>query len=276
MPNISRKFNLCGGEIEIALYDVDESLANHVLEKVYDEGLRLQKIFNFFDSKSELSMLNRKRKMNVSKEMLEVLKMCLPYCEITSGKYDIAKGKQIKERKSGKEITNLKCSYKDILIEKNTITLNNDNLLIDLGSVAKGYIGDALANFLKEEGIESAYIDLRGDLIIFGKTKEKIAIQHPRQKNKTLFSFETANAAIATSGDYSQYYGDYEKSHIVGKKDIISATVIAETLAEADILATCIMVCGTESLNEFREKKFFAIDKYLNQLISEGFKNETS
>jgi len=276
MSNIGKKLNLCGGEIEIVLHDMEESIANLIFEKIKDEGLRLQKIFNFFDPNSELSRLNKTRKMKVSDELFAVIKTCLPYCEITDGQYDITKGKQSIERKSGKDITPLSCSYKNIIIGKNIITLNNDDVLIDLGSVAKGYIGDCLAKFLKEEGIENAYIDLRGDLIRFGNTKEKIAIQHPREKDKTIFLFETANAAIATSGDYNQKYGDFEKSHIIGKKDMISATVIAETLAEADIIATCLMVCGEENLDKFKGKKYLVIDKYLNQIISQEFKNETS
>ena len=54
---ISRK-SLFGKYAEIAVYDTDEYLARSVMGEAYIEGQRLQKIFNFFDSKSEMSILN--------------------------------------------------------------------------------------------------------------------------------------------------------------------------------------------------------------------------
>ena len=91
--------NLLGGEVEFAFYDIDKSLAENLAEELYIEGLRLQKIFNNFDDSSELFLLNKKRELKVSKELLEVLKESLKYSELTDGKYDVSKGKQFLERK---------------------------------------------------------------------------------------------------------------------------------------------------------------------------------
>ena len=58
--------------------------------------------------------------------------------------------------------------------------------------------------------------------------------------------------AVATSGDYEQYYhiGDQKWSHIINpitgypQRDVISATVIAQRAIEADALATALCVLG--------------------------------
>lgn len=269
---IDRKLKLVGGEIEITLYEIDESHAELIFADIEKEGKRLEKIFNFFDKDSELSALNRKRKLKVSDELVFVIKECIPYCKMTHGKYDITKGKQIVERKKGKELSKIGCSYKDIYIQGNVIELKHDDVLIDLGSSAKGYIGDKIAELIKDNGIEDAYIDMRGDIIVVGDHLEKVDIQHPREKGKTIYSLDAVECAVATSGDYMQTYGG--GSHIIGQNDIISATVISKTLLKADIIATCLMVAEKEDLKAFKDRSYLSIDKDLNIRFSEGFDYE--
>jgi thiamine biosynthesis lipoprotein len=268
---INKQIKLLGGTIEFSLYKANFPLNESVFDEVYLEALRLEKIFNFFDLESELSNLNKKRIIIPSKELKEVIEMCLPYCELTNGEYDISKGKQFMQRKNKEEITKIKCSYKDIKIKEGKISLMHPDVMIDLGSVAKGYIGDKMKDFLLKKGITSAFIDLRGDLIFFGEFTEKILIQHPRDTQKSIFSFEKSNAAVATSGDYKQYYENYENSHILNSKDLISVTVVAKTLAEADILATCIFVSGAKKLEKFNDKEYFVMTNNLKIFTSENF-----
>ena len=60
------------------------------------------------------------------------------------------------ERKKGLEISKINCSYKDIKIKKTSslneheIILENKDVMIDLGSIAKGFIADKIAEFLKK------------------------------------------------------------------------------------------------------------------------------
>lgn len=276
MGEVSKEFDLVGGKVIVTFYGVDESMADFLVEKIVKEGLRLQKIFNFYDNNSELCILNKRRKIKASKELLELLKICLPYCELTESAYDITRGKNIDERKKGKVLSKTHCSHKNIIIKKDTITLDNPEVIIDLGSAAKGYIGDKLSELIKGFGVEDFFLDLRGDLVSHGDHKETIKIQHPRDKDLFIHQFEITNKSVATSGDYLQYFKTYKKSHIINSKDIISATVISDTLTKADIIATCLIVSGTKGLNNFKEEKYFLVDQHLKTHMSEGFKNETN
>jgi FAD:protein FMN transferase len=264
MLEISRKLPLLGGEIEIVLYDIEPQIAEVLIDEAFREGIKLQKVFNAYDPDSELSRLNKKRKLKVSKHMKNVITLSLKYCDLTNGAYDISLGKQFMQRKKGAKVAPVRCSYRDIVIKDNQITLRHPDVLIDLGSVAKGYIGDMLADYLKRAGVESAFLDLRGDLITFGEYPEEVRVQHPREKDTIMKTFILPNAAVATSGDYRQYTGTFETSHIINKRDIISATVVADTLALADCLATCLMVVGMDGLERFKEIQYMVIDEKLN------------
>jgi thiamine biosynthesis lipoprotein len=255
-----KTLNLMNGEVEIDLYEVDEDFVSIHLSELYAYGLKLQKIFNFFDPNSELSKLNKKRELDVSEELLYVIKTALEYCKKTDGKYDISLGKQILQRKEGKETEKLECSYQNIVVDGKKVMLNHPDVMIDLGSIAKGYIADKMVEYLKELGVERGFIDARGDMVIFGEKEEIVQIQHPRDETKRLFKIRFKEGALATSGDYKQFYGDHDKSHIVGGSEFASVTVLAENLTKADAAATCIFVIGKKEAEEFaKENKIKAL-----------------
>lgn len=262
------KKNLMGGAFELRFYHLPELIASEIVELAYLEGKRLEKIFNIYDKGSELSQLNKKRKMQVSSDLMIVLKKALEFCELTSGAYDVSLGKNFIERKKGQVLSKLACSYNDIKIENNTIELLHKDVLIDLGSLAKGYIVDKIVEFISSQGVENFLVNARGDLRIFGEIEETIDLQHPRDKTKIIYHFKIKNEALATSGDYNQYQESYDTSHIVGKKEIISCSVIAPTLMEADVFATCLMILNKEAREELMHK----FDNYKVLLIDDKLK----
>jgi thiamine biosynthesis lipoprotein len=277
MNDIQIKKKLFGSEVEFIIYNTEEDIAKEIIEEAYEEGIRLSGIFNFYDNKSSLSLLNSKRKMKMPEEFIEVLKMALVMCKETNGLYDISLGKQFLERKSGKEISKVDCSYKDIYLNEETriVELKNKDILIDLGSIAKGYIGDKMAETLIESGVISGLVDNRGDIAIFGEEEKEIAIQHPREKESIIGRINLRNGGIATSGDYNQHYGGFDKSHIINKRDYISVTVIAPTLAEADLYATVLMVIPKNQIEKLLDKNekicALCIGKDLNMKIYNNF-----
>lgn len=64
--------------------------------------------------------------------------------------------------------------------EESTITLDKD-MKIDLGSVAKGYTGDQIIELLKESGVQSALLDLGGNIQTLGPKTDgsdwRVAVQ---------------------------------------------------------------------------------------------------
>lgn len=275
MNEIFVKKKLFGGEITFIIYNTEENIARELVEKAYEEGIRLEKIFNFFDEKSTLSLLNKKRKMKMPKEFIEVLEIALKMCKETKGLYDISLGKEFLERKSGKEINKVNCSYKDIGVNGKVVELRDKDVLIDLGSIAKGYIADKMGEILLSNGIISGLIDARGDIRIFGEDEREISIQHPREKERVIGKVKIKEGSIATSGDYNQYNKSFEESHIINKRDYISTTVLAPTLTEADLYATALMVLPREKIKKLlnKNKKISAlcINKDLKTEIYNNF-----
>ncbi|MBT3643019.1 FAD:protein FMN transferase [archaeon] len=255
MKEVKLKKKLFGAFIEIILYDFSKKEADTILKKTYKEALRLEKIFNIYDTSSELSILNKSKKKKVSPELLFVLKKALTLCKLTNGKYDVSQGEEFLARKKGLKISQKKCSYKDIKITKDVVTINNSEAKIDLGSIAKGYITDKIKEFLIKQGAKSGIINSRGDIALFGNSTTNVKIRHPRNPKKVIGSINLRNTSVATSGDYTQYNKSFENSHIINQNKFISVTVIAKTLIEADLYATVFMICSDSLRKEILKNK---------------------
>ena len=256
---------LFAGHFQIKAY-TNKKFNQKILEDAYEYGKKLEKIFNLYDKDSILSRLNKKRKLKVPKEFIKLLKKAIKASKLTSGDYDITLGKNFLARKKGERLKKLNCSYKDIKIKGNFVELKSPDILIDFGSIAKGYITDKIGDYLKKRKVNSFAINSRGDILVSGSTSQIIKIQHPRKKGK-FASVCVKNSGIATSGDYRQFYGSLDKSHILNKKEFISVTVIAPKLVDADLLATVLIVSNKDRivrlLKNNKKIKALTIDKNL-------------
>ncbi|MFH2020184.1 MAG: FAD:protein FMN transferase [archaeon] len=264
-------YPMFGKEVTIVLDSMPDELAVDLCYRAYKVGLQLQKIFNYYDPKSELSKLNLHRRARVSSMLLKVLNFAIDISKQAEG-FDVTLGKVTDARKKGKTAA-INCSYKDIIIEGNLVQIDNPDVFIDLGGIAKGFIAEELVNYLKKDGAKSGLVDARGDLIVFGKT-QKVMIQHPREKG-FIGEIKIKNMAVATSGDYNQYRGSYENSHIIGKNDFISATVVHKSLMVADALATAVMTTESKDkikkLLELHDAMALCIDKNMEKIYFNGF-----
>jgi thiamine biosynthesis lipoprotein len=274
---ITLEKDMFGSKITIAIYDIDRIIGDPLMEQAYNQGLRLQKIFNFYDKESELSRLNNTRELTVSEDMKRVISEAMLFCDLTQGEYDIALGKKILNRKKGIPNTDNEtagCSYKDIDIDGMIVRLRHPDVMIDLGSIAKGYIADKIGDYLKNNGVINGMVDARGDMVFFGDYEHIIEIQHPRDEKKAIMTIKIKNASVATSGDYRQYNNDYSNSHIINQKEFISITVVAPSLMKADAYATALFVCDKEQrdrLLQDKDIKVMMVDKDLNIAMYNGF-----
>ena len=247
MSNFRLKKKLFSGTIEIFIYET-KSKNNNLINEAYDEGKRLEKIFNFFDKESELSILNKKRKMKVSDDILKVLKLAIKLSKETCGEYDVSLGKSFLKIKNNEKLKKVKCSYEDIKINGDFVELSHPDILIDLGSIAKGYITDGIAKFLKSNKVSRGAINSRGDILVWGNKKSIIKIKNPKKKENSVISLYIKNSGVATSGEYNQ-------RHLLNKKDYASITVIAPTLMEADLYATVFSVISKNKIKKILKKK---------------------
>ncbi len=133
------------------------------------------------------------------------------------------------------------------------VRLTEPDVAIDLGGIAKGYGVDLAVQSLREWGIEHALVNVGGDLYAMGESEDgdpwNVGVRSPYGPSKVTHQFEIANQAVATSGDYQQFfrYGGRRYHHLLDpataaprRVDVHSVTVAADTCMTADAAATTV------------------------------------
>jgi FAD:protein FMN transferase len=105
-------------------------------------------------------------------------------------------------------------------IDERGVRLASPGMELDFGGFGKEYAVDRAAFVLKEEGAESALVNLAGDLAMLapqpGGLPWRVGIRHPRREG-LMAMLDIASGSIATSGDYERFIdvGGVRHSHIL-------------------------------------------------------------
>ncbi len=240
---VNKIFNLMGGEIYFNILLKDKSKENEVLNFALNDMKRLIKIFNFFDNKSSISKLNKFNKIKIDLDLKYLLLESIKFYKYTNGKFNVFLGKNIEKRKNNLNFEDNKIDINNIInFDYNEIKIENENINLDLGGIAKGYIIDkVLENIIKKykKDIIDIVIDARGDMVFFGKTNKLIEVENPFNNENHVSLIEIKTGSIITSGHNKQYF-DFG-SHIIGNEtDILTITLKSniEKCYRLDVLGT--------------------------------------
>lgn len=153
-------------------------------------------------------------------------------------------------------------SLLELDMDNNQVRLSQ-NAQVDLGGIAKGYTGDALAGYLHEKGVKSALISLGGNIYTLGYKADgslwNIGIQNPYGAG-SVGSVAVYNQAVITSGGYQRYFifGDETYWHILdpatgypAKSGLASVTIITDSGMYGDCLSTALFVMGLDKAIDY-------------------------
>ncbi len=131
---------------------------------------------------------------------------------------------------------------------------------VDLSSIAKGYAVDRLTELLAGYGVGDSLVEIGGELRASGERPEggawRLAVESPDPAERRFVeALSLNNAAVATSGDYRNYFevDGRRYSHLVDPRtgypvshELVSVTVIDASCMTADALATALIVMGLD------------------------------
>ena len=250
-----------------------------IIEDLKAECLRYEKVFSTTNYESELYRLNHGETNEVSEDLYECVSRALSLCSYSKGHYDISirpisrqwsftQYDQCVPDKESIDEGLKRVNYSDVILKaddgKYRIEMAND-MQLDLGSVAKGYIADRLGELLMNKGIKSAVISLGGNVKCLGSkpayndseeyTPFRIAVKSPfagedgsnEGDNGYADIVYIKDMSVVTSGIYER---GFEKDgvfyhHLLDAKtgypvenDLASVTIITESSYNADLLST--------------------------------------
>ncbi len=264
---------LMGTIVEITAVG-NERVCQRSVRLAFEEIKRIDGLMNAHSENSEISRINRaagKSAVRVSTDTLEVIDESLRFGRLTDGALDITIAPLMELwgfRNGAKRIPmddelRQKLSlvdYRQVFVDtdRSTVELGLPGMRVDVSGIAKGYAVDRAIQILKDEGIRNALVNAGGDVYALGASSEKrlwrIGIRHPRHTADLLGILELKDKAVATSGDYENFFEVDGKRycHIMNARTgrpvegVISVTIVADSTAEADALATAVFPLGAE------------------------------
>lgn len=231
---------------------------------------------------SELSRFNAAGSTEpfpASPALLEVFRIARETSETTGGAFDVTVAPvvaawgfgatdRIPAPPPSAELAELRgrTGFEQIEIDEpgGTLRKRAPRVTADLSAVAKGWAVDQLGELLRERGHASFLVEVGGELLARGERPEggpwRVAIERPIPGASSIHAVvELADLALATSGDYRNYYEADGRwfSHLIDPRTaapvqhaLASVSVVHPSAARADALATALIVLGPEAGRE--------------------------
>lgn len=250
--------------------------AAEALDMALEQVEEAEALWSVTDQNSEIYQANHSggQPVTVSDETAQLVSFALDMAEQTDGAVDptiypvlsawgfTTQSKQVPEEG---QIASLlqNVDYGRISLEGDRLTVP-DGMQLDMGAVGKGYAGDLVIEVLKEYGVESALINLGGNVQAISSRPDgndwRLGIRAPWEEGN-LGVLRNSDAAVVTSGGYENYFEDEEGNiywHILDPSTgypadggLQAVTIIGEEGKLCDALSTALFVMGKDGAVEY-------------------------
>ncbi len=281
-----------GTSYSVVIPSLPEGISDQVIQEAINTRLaEVNQQMSTYLPDSELSRLNQapaNQWLKVSPELFSLLGQSRSISEQTDGAFDITVGPLVNlwgfgpgnhseaTRPEADDIESARAltGYLnlDLNAETGEVRKRFPELYIDLSSIAKGYGVDVIAAYLDSLVIQDYLVEIGGEVRGRGRSHRgdswRIAVEKPEAGQRRVQRIiEFSDSAVATSGDYRNYY-EYDGkrySHTIDPRtgspvdhELVSVSVLDDQAANADAWATALMVLGEDVGYQLAERKGIA------------------
>lgn len=262
-----------GTVVNLSVYNADKEAA---VKGAFDLITEWENILSDEISTSEVSQINANagiEPVEVSAATFNLVEEAIHYGDLSNGGFDVTTGPLTNlwrigyddaRKPSQEEIdqTLPKVDYTKIVLDEanQTVYLPSENMELDLGGIAKGFIADEIVKYFDDEGVTTAIIDLGGNVYVKGHRPSgeewTVGVQNPYLgRGQLLGRIKASDLSVVTSGIYERYLevGDERYHHILNPKtgypfdnEIAGVTIVSETSLAGDALSTAVFSLGLE------------------------------
>jgi thiamine biosynthesis lipoprotein len=208
--------------------------------------------------------------------LFDLLSVCKELHDETDGAFDITSGpltrcwgflKREGRLPSNSEIETARAlvgSDKLVLdAASSTVQFKRPGVEINLGSIGKGYALDVVSGRFKKANEPALLSAGASSFLAAGPARAwLVGVRHPLAKQKRLASVRLRECAMSTSGTEEQFFESNGRrfGHIIDSRTgwpaekVSSVTVVADSAARSDALATAFFIGGRELAKRYCEK----------------------
>lgn len=287
-------------------YEESEQAFQQRAEQVHQALQEYHKLFDIYnDYPGGLKQVNDNAGLSpvqVDRAVLDLLKDCRDYYELTHGRVNVAMGSVLylwhEAREAGlndpehaalPEMEKLKeaakhTSFDTVLLDEQagTVFLSDPSQRLDVGAVAKGWTAQRVSQLLPEGYMLNVGGNVCTRGVKPGGGKWNIAVQSPNAGEDNLCVVSLAGQSLVTSGDYQRSYTvDGKRYHHIIDPDTLmpseywrSVTILCDDSGLADCLSTALFLLPLEegkALAEQYNVEVMWVDADMNITQTPGF-----
>ncbi len=267
---VRRTVPVMGTIADIAVQHRDQRYAHAAIDAAIEQLRFVDRTMTRFADASDVGRANLRAAVQavpVTPETARVLEASLCWAEASDGAFDPCLGRAIAlwdvghrhEPPAPKQVASLagRRLYRALEVDRwhgaPVVRFHDADVSIDLGGIAKGFGVDRAVEALRAYGIRNGLVNVGGDLYALGVSEDgdawKVGIQSPDDPERLVATLEVEDAAVATSGDYVQYFqhGGRRYHHMLdpttGEPNgsaMRGITIVADTCMEADAAGTAV------------------------------------
>lgn len=279
-----------GMAVRVVLYAPHDSTARRAGRAAFRRMEALEATLSSYRDSSALNRLSQRSgagPVPVSEPLFTVLRHAQRLARQSSGAFDATAGPLLDLWAAARQSETLpdsaalrraatRVGWKKMRLDaaSRTVRLRADNMKLDVGGIAKGFILGRALDTLTTVGVSRALIEAGGDLVVSGPPPGQDGWQvrlpgaNPNGESRTV---RLTDAAVATSGDTQQFVeiDGTRYSHVVdprtglGLTHRLLVTVIADRGVTADGLATTVGVLGAEDGRAFLNTHYPSATAYI-------------
>jgi thiamine biosynthesis lipoprotein len=227
----------------------DANASGSALDDVYEELIRIDRLFSPFLPESEVTRIAERRLSIEAADPLvrEVFELCRVYETDTNGYFS--------------------AHYRG---------------RFDPSGLVKGWAIARGAAILDACGYRDYFLDAGGDVWTRGRSAPgepwRVGIRHPVERDKVARIVLATDLAVATSGTYEKGAHIIDPHTHAPAVELLSMTVVGPSILEADVLATATFAMGLRGL-DFIERRTgydaYAIDREMRGHWTSGFNDRS-
>jgi len=213
-------FRAMAAENEVQLWG-ERASAEHAAALAIAEVARIEAKYSRYKSESVVSRINAAAggaPIAIDEETRALLAYADACWRQSAGLFDATSGVLrrawnfgVARVPSDEELAALiaRVGWQRVEIDERGVRLPEAGMELDFGGFGKEYAVDRAALVLRQSGVESAFVNLAGDLAILapqpGGIPWRVGIRHPRREGALMATLEISSGSIATSGDYERF-----------------------------------------------------------------------
>jgi thiamine biosynthesis lipoprotein len=250
---------------------------------IKDEHKKVDFSLSPFNEKSIITAINNNQDVTPDKMFMDVFQLALDVSRETNGAFDITVAPLVNawgfgfkngEKPTPDQVDSLRqiIGYQKVSVKDGKIRKQDPRIMLDCSAIAKGYGTDVVARFLRSRGVKNYMVEVGGEIITSGVNPQrlpwKVGVIKPDDDSLNVSHelqtvLNVTDIAMATSGNYRRFYYKNGKkyAHTIDpatgypvQHNILSATVLAKTCAQADAYATSFMVMGLDGAKRVLER----------------------